>query len=604
MTTGFLEYEIIDGLTLKGVAGFINDRDYGTSMVVGSELYSFVDPRTSNAIYETPDANAATQNYNHLSPLSNSISKNFYQYSDINLQGYLTYEKTINEAHYLKAMVGYNSRSIYSETNASGRRMLLSPRLDQINAADATADANSGAATDYRLESVFSRLNYSFKERYLLEANVRYDGSSRFVKRLRFDYFPSLSLGWRISKEPFFKVPFINDLKLRASIGTLGSESTDNYLYQNTYRLNDGYYFLGASGLTQRIGLGQYRIASDNLTWEKTTQQNYGLDLSLWQDRINLTVDYYIKNTTGILLRLPLPGIFGAAAPVTNSASIRNRGYEISLGFKDKIGDWSYYVKGNVSGVQNQITYLYPGTETPGRRIGDPVQNIFGYRAIGLFKTQEEITDRLPENGFGDAPPQLGDVRYADVNGDGKIDADDRENLGTTFPKVFYGFSFGVSWKGIDLSAVFQGIGGVNTIFNGRLAQPFWLSNAPLEFQKDTWRPDNPNAEFPRLSNRSNTRNTQPSSFWIKNADYLKLRNLQIGYTLKKEWLEKIRISSARIYFSGENLLTFSSFLNRYGLDPENVTGGGDPFFFLGGGADTTGYPTVRSYNIGLNFSF
>jgi len=597
IATGFAEYEILKGLKIKGIASILNDRNKTSRTIHSVDLYK-INPSTGE-IDTNPNSNK--KYFNTDSPSADKVSRDYFDNRNINLQLLLNYEKTLGK-HYLKGLLGYQQIETESEFSSLSRRKLLSEFLDQINAGDPSQDAANGNTTNYASRSGFARLNYIFDEKYLIEANIRYDGTSRFKKDLRFDYFPSISLGWRISKENFFKVDAISNLKLRASWGELGNQEIGNYLFLPTYRQSGSYIFGG----NQVFGIQEGTIANENLRWEKTTSKNIGIDFGMFKNKLNISGDYFVKDTDDILFTLPKPAILGANPPVENAASVRNSGFEIIASFKNRVGNVKYYINANLASVKNKITDL-AGAETPGRRVGDPIRNLFGYRTDGLFKSKEEIDAyKIDQTSLGGAP-QPGDVKYVDISGpdgvpDGIINDKDRVSLGSLFPKVNYGFSFGLSVKGFDFSSVWQGVAGVKTKLAGRLQRPFGLGSSPLDFHLDRWTPDNTNASYPRAS-LSNTSNYVDSDFWVKKADFLKLRNVQLGYTLSKNALHKTGIYKLRLYVSVENLLTLSSFKRKYGFDPEDVTGTRDPLYLFGSNTSNN-YPTTRRYVLGLNLTF
>lgn len=592
ITTGFVEYEIISGLKVKGIASVLADRNKTSSIIHGVDLYRI--NKSTGEIDANPSS--TTINLNSDSPLVDKVSRGYFDNTDINLQLLLNYEKTFGK-HSIKTLLGYEQREIESEYANLSRRGLLDKSLDQINAADPSQDDTSGNTSEFRSRSGFTRLNYNFDERYLFEANVRYDGTSRFDKDLRFDYFPSFSVGWRISEEKFFDVPIVSNLKLKASWGKLGNQEIANYLFLSTYRLGSSYIFGGE----EVSGINEGAIANKNLEWEKTTSKNLGIDLGLMNSKFNLSADYFIKNTDDILFTLPKPGVLGAASPVENVASVKNKGFEIAAQYRDQIGQVNFYINANISKVKNEITDL-AGAETPGREIGDPIRNLYGYRTDGLFASQNEIDAYGIDQSSLGGNPKPGDIKYLDITGDGIVNADDRESIGSPFPEVTYGFSFGLDYKGFDFSTVWQGVGNVKTMIAGRLQRPFWLGSSPLDPQLDRWSPQNLNARYPR-SSFANQANYVESDFWLEDASYLKLRNVQLGYTLPKSISDKIGFEKLRLYVTGENLLTISSFKKDFGFDPEDVTGAGDPLFFAGSNT-ANNYPTTKRYIVGLNLTF
>ena len=584
--TAFAEFTIIDGLKLKGIAANTRDYNYASNLGLGMDLYN-IDIATG-VISSTPNNTSASI---PAITATRSVYRGNFRYSDLNLQGLLTYEKKIQE-HDVKVLVGYVQREITNEYENITRTNLSDPSLTQIDAADPANQVTSGNRTDFRSRSVFGRLNYVFADKYLFEANIRNDGTSRFAPGKRTAAFPSLAAGWVISNEKFFKIPLVSNLKIRASWGKLGNQEIGDYRFLSTYTLGSFYIFDG----TRFTGINEGALANTNTTWEETTSKNLGIDLGLFGNKFSLSADIFTRNTENILLALPQPAVLGAEPPLANAGAVKNSGFEVTAGFKNKAGKLGYYINANFAKVKNEITDL-AGTGTPGREVGDPINNLFGYEAEGLFQTQDEITKHADQSAIG--IPKPGDIIYKDVNNDGVVNADDRANLGSYFPSINYGVSFGFDYKGFDISTLWQGVAKVKTLLTGRLVQPFGtFGSSPIDDHLDRWTPDgnNPDARFPRMSFNTSY-NYDKSSWWVFNTSFLKLRNVQLGYTLPSAIAGKIKMSKVRVYISGENLLTISPFKI---IDPETVTEG-DPFFGFGGyGA----YPTTRRFLAGISLTF
>jgi TonB-linked SusC/RagA family outer membrane protein len=584
--TAFTEYKIIDKLSLKGVVSTTRDFNYSSNVGLGVDLFP-IDPVTgiSSSIPNNTSASMPAI------PSTTSVARGFFKGIDNSLQLLLNYDNTFGK-HQIRGLLGYEARSLSDEIADIQRINLSDPALDQINAADPTNQTTDGNTILYRSQSFFGRLNYIYNDKYLLELNGRDDATSRFAPGHRSAIFPSVSAGWIISKEGFFKVPAINTLKVRASYGTLGNQQINDYQFLSTYVLNSSYIFDGI----RNTGINEGPLANTVITWEKTTSKNIGLDISFLNNRLTFTGDYYVRNTTNILLNIAQPAILGAAPPVANAGAVRNKGYDLIVSYKDRIGQVGYYVNANFNKVKNKITDL-AGTEYPGRELGDPIYNVYGYKADGIFQTQDEINKHADQTALG-GTPKPGDIIYKDLNGDGKVDAKDQTNLGSYFPGMTYGFSFGANCKGFDFSTLWSGVADVKaSIAGSRLAQPFGdYGSSPIVEQLNSWTVDNPNAKYPRASFNASYNYLQ-SSFWVRNTAYLKLRNIQIGYSLPIVVIHNLRISKLRIYVSGENLLTFSPFKI---MDPESIVSG-DPFFGFGG---TAAYPTTKRYLAGLSLTF
>ena len=342
-------------------------------------------------------------------------------------------------------------------------------------------------------------------------------------------------------------------------------------------------------------GIAQAQLANELITWEKSKQFDVGLDLTLFKSRLSLTADYYIRNISGMLQQFDLPDFVGMSAPWQNAGSMRNNGWEVSIGWQDKIGDLSYYVKANLSDVKNTVTNLY-GKEYDSSptitREGEALGSYYGYVADGYFQSQEEIDMADCVYGGNKANIKPGYIRYVDVNHDGEINSKDRVILGNSTPRYEYSFTLGGQWKGIDLSLFFQGVGKRDLYYSGAGARPLVQNSTIFKSQLDTWSPENPDAEYPLLlvDAGSTNMNNIVSSFWIKSGAYLRLKNLTVGYTLPKKWTNRVSIDNLRLYFTASNLFTIN---NGYkGYDPETgVTSGAM-------------YPVMKTFNFGINLDF
>lgn len=554
-----LTYKIMDGLTLKGIASATYDMVEAYDDTKSMDFYSA----------DSTDPIKTTRSY-----VENIDQKSF----EINLQTYLEYAKTFGK-HDIKAMVGYSQiQNEYKYLSASRYDLPANNSLNQINAGDITTQETEGYRTDYALRSGFGRVNYAYDGRYLFEANLRYDGTSRFPKNNRFGLFPSFSLGWRISEEAFFNAENIDNLKLRASWGQLGNQEIGDYAFYNTYVFGMDYAF--NNQLSPGVSINE-TMGNSNITWEKTSQLDLGIDIDAWNGKLSATFDYFDKKTNDILLALPTPDILGVSSPMQNAGSVLNRGFEFSITHRNRINDFSYGVNFNFSYVHNEITDL-KGADQPGISVGDPVQNVFGYICDGIFRSQEEI-DNSPQQIWGAVP---GDLKYRDVNGDNVVDDDDRVSIGSDFPSINYGFRLEMGYKNFDFSTLLQGAGDVHALVRDEIAKPFHNGGKVTSKFLDSWTPENPDASCPRLSIQNATKNKYVSTYWVQNASYLKMRNIQLGYTFAPNITKRLGLSRLRMYFSADNVFTITSF---EGVDPES-TG--------------NNYPLTRSYSFGVNVSF
>lgn len=519
----------------------------------------------------------------------------------------INYNRQINK-HNLGILGGVVSEFTKFSVLEGYRNNFLNNELNELNAGSADGQtATSGVYPTYPYElakqSAFGRITYNYDSRYLLEANIRYDGSSRFSKENRWGAFPSFSAGWNISKENFFSSlsSVVSNLKLRASWGKLGNDYTvdkDGNLtyYPSIQAINSGvdYDFGGQSA----AGIGPVDGANPIVTWEKIEESNFGLDLGLLNNKLNITMDYFIKNTNDILLNLPVSPIYGLNQPTVNTGKVQNKGFEIGVDYHTNLNDFVFGVNANATFLQNKILDLNgAGPIIDGFRIkeeGSPINSFYGYIVDGIFQTQADV----------DASAKLantkpGDLKYRDISGpdgtsDGIIDAYDRTYLGSFFPKISYGFTVDGGWKGFDVSLFFQGTGGVKGFVQGEvLGQISTSTGKPTSVWLDSWTPENTNAAYPRVltSQTQNSGQQNPSSFWVRNSDYLRLKNLQIGYSLSNNLLNRIGIKKLRIYYSGQNVATFSKFYKW--VDPESPAG-----------ERGYTYPQVKVNTIGLNVTF
>ena len=589
VSTVFAEFKITPELKLKGQFAARNDNRL---------------QNRKRDVVQWHRYDAATDTYNGSNIASGFLIRRNETVWDYTSNLLLTYEKSFND-HKLEGLLGFEQRDRnWSFSQAARFSLSSSNELTELNGVADGNDRGEGNSTDYKLRSVFGTVNYSYKDTYFLEGILRYDGTSKFVKENRFDYFPSFTGGWKISQEDFFTSETISHLMLRGSWGKLGNQEIGDYQFLNTFGPRNNYNYTFGSNSSNGV-LENGTLANPEILWETTTATNIGVDARLFSNSLSVTAEYFIKTTDDILLGLDQPYILGANPPTVNAGSVENKGWEFNLGYNGGINDgFHYYVNANVGYVKNQITDL-KGTERPGMDIGDPIQNIFGYVSDGLFNSQTEI-DAAPTHNIAGAP-KPGDIRYKDINGrdangeltglpDGVVDADDRKSLGSFFPKYNFGLNLGFDWKNFDFSMAWQGFAGHKVLTDGPTVRPFWEGNAvPTQRMVDNfWTPTNENADFPRLGFSNQGRNYQKSTYWLNNGDFAKLRNMQIGYTLPSDALTAVGVSRFRIYVSGENLLYISKLKD---IDPEFAHGNGFAW-------NNNNYPTNRQFLLGFNITF
>lgn len=468
------------------------------------------------------------------------------------------------------------------------------------------SDGNYGSSSESAYAGYVGRLNYAYTNKYLAEFTFRYDGSYKFSKDNRWGFFPSVSLGWVASEENFFKslFPKIDYFKVRGSLGILGSDNVDPFLYRKQYGWSMNEVAFGGSPMAENTLYNVVTYPMEDLTWEKCRTMNVGFELNAWKGLLGIEFDAFYKYTYDILR--PISGVYppslgGHYPSRENSGTFDNRGFELTLKHMNHVGEVSYSLNGNLTFARNRILRMTQSDNVlPWQnRLGRSVDAIWGLKAIGLYQTQEQL-DNAPSTSLSE--PRLGDIMYADIDGDGRITWNDEVEMarGTT-PELMFSLSGDVSWKRLDLSIQFQGAALCDKMLqcewsNGvrdqtPLTRPWYggWDNAPLYLVENSWRPDNTNAEYPRLSTLAVTNNAEKSDFWKKNGAYLRLKNVTLGYTFPQKWMRKAGISNLRAFASGYNLLTFTEF--KY-LDPEsaNVIQGY--------------YPQQRTFTFGMDITF
>ena len=505
--------------------------------------------------------------------------------------GSATMSHTFFEKHNVRLLVGYQQESYWTKWHR-GEREVFAFDYPVLNAGGAENQKSYGSASDYAYQAVFGRFEYNFDEKYLFEVNLRRDGSSKFAEGYRWGTFPSVSAGWRISEEDFWAglKPSINTLKLRASYGQLGNQntSTGNYPSQSVVNLGTNYVFNKAIS----SGAAITAMANSLISWETTTTSNVGVDIGLFK-KFDITAEWYYRKTTDILLNLNIPLIIGLSAPDQNAGVVENKGWEFGLNYNDRFGDLNVGAMLNFSDVKNKILDMRGIMQTglQVNREGYPQNSLLGYEADGYI-----VPEDYDSNGKYKGATQIGnfgpgDIKYKDQNSDGVINSTDLVIMGNPFPRYTFGLNLSFEYKGIDLNMLFQGVGKADGYVWGHSIGSFYEGGSMPEIGKDYWTPENRNAMFPRLA-FNNSNNQQNSSFWIKNAAYLRMKNLQLGYSLPKVWVSKIGISNLRLYASTDNLFTWSKFWKYFDVEAPILTGYGNF------------YPIMRTTTIGLDIRF
>lgn len=498
----------------------------------------------------------------------------------------LLYEQQFGK-HHIGAMIGQEQqRNTYSYAMAY-RKNFISSAIDQINVGSSAAEDknNGGSASITARNNFFGRFNYDYSSKYLVELLFRYDGSQNFPTGKRYGFFPAGSIGWRISEEPFLKenCSFLDQLKLRLSIGQTGNDKVASYQYMQSYSFGGNYVF----GKTDASGINPNTMPNPNITWEKSTKFDFGLDASLWNGLLNMELTLFKEKRTDILAarNLSIPGTLGfSALPDENIGKVNNKGFELKLSHHQTLNDWFYNIEGNMSYAKNEIVYMdeTPNAEAYQDKTGRPVGAGLYYKADGIFNTQEELDAYPHANGT-----QVGDIKVIDLNDDGVINSDDRFRFDyTSTPRFVFGLSGYVKYKNIDLSLFFQGQTGAYNYDNEfeRMGEED-PKNAFVDRAKNRWTVDNPNGTMPR----SNAYQPGSTTFFLYDATFIRLKTLELGYTLPKSLASRLQLGSLRVYVSGFNLLTWAKEIKW--TDPE-----------INGYA--LYYPQQRVFNVGVNVKF
>ncbi|MBE9598421.1 TonB-dependent receptor [Pedobacter sp. MC2016-24] len=538
-------------------------------------------------------------------PNSYQVSNYKRNYYSLNL--YTEYEQTFNK-HYLKGMLGYNQELTRYRSQVVSRTSLLNQELPTLSLGTGEQKV-AETGYEWALRGGFFRLNYAYDDKYLLELNGRYDGTSIFPKDKRFAFFPSFSAGWRLSKENFMNwlQPVVNDFKIRGSYGTLGNQLLNSSSWSGNIKYYPYIPFLSSSfsnnyvfGSNTELVIEPSTLVSNSLTWEKASTIDIGADLAMFKSRLSMGFDWYQRTTSNMLMSKEYPELLGASSPVENLASLRTRGWEFSLNWRAQKNDFNYALGLILSDSQAEITKFYNPTGTlTNFYVGQKLGEIWGYTTEGFYQYDADVTSHASQTNIASAWAP-GDIMYKDLDGDNKItvgdntiyNSGDRRVIGNNTPRYNYGFNGSVGYKGFELSAFVQGVG--KRDFWPR-DQAFWpvatqFFSTQEWFLKESWTEDHRDAYFPRPVARS-TKNQQVQTRYLQNAAYLRLKNLTLAYNFKKTWLNKIRMSGLQVYASGENLFFISKVKGAY--DPEAA-----------GGSGAMLYPFQRIYSLGLSCTF
>lgn len=542
------------------------------------------------------------------------------------------YENDFGENHYLKAMVGYNyEQSTFNRVSVQRNGLIFDDASD-LNLALGQAINTGGGYEQWAILGGFSRLNYAFKDRYLVEVNARYDGSSKFPSNQRFGFFPSVSAGWKINKESFWKVSTkaISELKVRASYGSLGNGNIASYAFQEIFNINQSGVILNGTRPQTTRNPG---VVPENLTWETSTTSNIGLDISMLSNRLSFSGDAYIRKTTDMFtFGLTPPAVFGASVPRGNYADLTTRGWEASLTWRDKIGNGKKPFRYNVRFVlSDNLTkidkYNNPEKFLNDFYVGQTIGEIWGYETAGFFIDAADIASSAKQNPQMRASPTglwfPGDIKLSDLNKDGLINvgenkagkSGDRRIIGNSAARYLFGVNLGAEWNNFSFSVFLQGVGRQQW-YPSTEAEMFWgqynrpYNNIPIFHLGNMWTPENTNAYFPRTMSRAASNSTTRTlgvaqTRYLQNVAYVRMKNIQIGYNLPSNWTKRIGAQSLRVYFSGENLFTYSPMYKvvKNTIDVENAVQS-DRDVTSGNSGDGYNYPMLKSFSFGVNLGF
>ncbi len=576
----FAEIKFMEGLTLKTT--FASTNNWNQSDLYNQSVYGYTDTGIQTI----------TKNFNREGL---EIGRRNVAAVDNNLFTTLNYNKTIASIHNVSAIVGAQIESFVTKNQYSRRTSPPKEGLTQVDAGT-SGIVGEGNMSGYRMLSYFGRLNYTLNDKYLFEANMRADASSRFKQGSRWGIFPGFSAGWRLVDEPFIKnLNVFSNLKLRASWGQLGNQSIAGYWpYLTVITQNNAQSYSSAGAFLP--GAGVTSLVDENITWETTTTLDFGLDVGLLNNKLTLEADYFNKNTSDIIVQLPIPKLMGEiTSPYENVGEMVNNGFEFVANYSNQVTErdrFGFTVGGNMTFIVNEVT-KFQGGKSPDQlyliREGYSFRTLYGYKAIGIFQTDQEAADYMSANSF---KPKAGHLKFEDVNKDGKLGFEDKQDLGNTIPKLTYGISSSLRYKGFDLNVLFQGIAGVNVYTQNNFTNINWENQVTSTRWRDSWSPENTGAANPMLR-INNTWDNQESSYWVQKLNYIKLKNIQLGYLVPTALASKIGLKKAYVYLNAQNVFTIVN-KDYEGYDPERNT--------FDSGYNM--YPIPRIVSLGVNLNF
>ncbi len=542
-----------------------------------------------------------------------SVSSNMYRSTEWQIENTLFWQHQFGK-HDVSVLLGQSARKETGRSvGASGQDMLEeSDEKANIDAttglvADGKKNGWGGAWDEHTLTSLFGRATYNYDERYMLQFIIRRDGSSRFGANNRYATFPSLSLGWNLTNEPYFqkRPEWLTTTKVRFSWGKNGNEAIGNFMYAAWTATGNNAVFGNGASAGVVSGIKPDRIANPDLQWEESEQTDIGVDFGFFNNQLTFTVDYFKKKTNGMLMTMPIPGYTGEVAPLGNVGSMENSGLEFEIGYNWNVGDWNFHVGANASYLKNKLLNLgnasgYMTVESA-QGLGEMVRAtngycypyFYGYKSNGIFQNQAEIDAYVNADGNKIQPDAVpGDVRWTDVNGDGQITAADQDKIGKGTPDWTYGFNIGVNWKDWDFSMVCQGVAG-NDIFDASRRTDITSANLP-SWMLNRWTGEGTSNKYPRYSSYDTNNWNRSSDLYLTDGSYFRIKNITLGYTLPTEMTKKVFVQKLRVFVAAENLLTLTKYA---GFDPEISSGNSL-------GVDRGIYPQSRVWSFGVNLQF
>lgn len=584
-----------DYVSLNAFATINFTKDLNLQMTWASNGSWRMKDRYNETIYGYTDSGmeTITKNYN-----TGGLEMSREQITSIrnNFHATLNYSNKFLDKHFVSGVLGYQLEN-YNIKNVFARR--TNPPKEGLTQVDAGTDGilGEGNMRGLRMVSYFGRLNYAFADKYLFEMNLRADASSRFKRGNRWGVFPGISAGWRLSEEGFIKdMNLFSNLKLRASWGQLGNQTIEGYWPYLTV-INQNYNLSYNYGGSLASGAAVTALVDEDITWETTSTLDIGVDLGFFDNKLTAEVDYFDKKTTDIIVQLPIPLMLGGlTAPFENVGEMKNRGFELVLNYDNMVMDrdrLGFNVGFNFTYINNKVT-KFQGGNSPGQlyliRENVPYNSLYGYKAIGIYQSDDEAKAHMHDNGY---IPEAGNLKYEDVNNDGKLDYRDKQVLGNTIPKITYGISAGLRYKGFDLNMLLQGLGQANAYTRNYFTILRYSHLTIADFWKDAWTPDNTDTKIPMLRFDSSW-DIYDSSFWMHRIDFLKLKNLQLGYMVPESITSRFKIEKLYLYANAQNLFTIMWQKGYEGYDPERNT-------FDDG---SRSYPSPRIYSFGINVNF